>query len=60
MAIVWEDSNFSAFYSIHYEWMDDDNLKNVPLEAVWYPSAFIRFGEPEKWQVTFTQIIQPE
>jgi len=41
----------SGFYQIEYDWQTDDNFKNVPEEAVWYPGVLIRFGEPEKWQV---------
>ncbi|MFC1967917.1 hypothetical protein ACFLVX_00805 [Chloroflexota bacterium] len=52
MALIWDNSDFSGFYSIRYEWTNDDNLRNVPQEAVWYPGVIIRFGDPAEWQVT--------
>ena len=52
MAILWEKSRFSAFYSIRYEWANGYNISNVPQEAVWYPGVIVNFGDPEEWQVT--------
>jgi inhibitor of cysteine peptidase len=52
MAIIWRNSEFSAFYSIDYEWENDYNIDNVPQEAAWYPGVLINFSDPEEWQVT--------
>lgn len=60
MAILWRNSEFSAFYAIRYEWNDDYNINNVPQEAVWYPGVLINFGEPEEWQVTAAVDLESE
>ena len=52
LAIVWDNSRWSAYWHIRSEWETDPNLELVPESAVFYPAVTIRFGEPEQWTVT--------
>ena len=52
MAVVWDNSEWSALHTIQYEWKTDPNYKLVPVEAVFYPAVTIIFGEPQEWVVT--------
>ena len=51
IAIVWENSEYSEWRGIRYEWETDENLKYVPESAVYYSRVVINFGEPPQWQV---------
>ena len=52
LAVIWNGSEWSAYYHINEEWEIDPNLSNVPDSAVFYPYVTIRFGEPATWQIT--------
>jgi len=60
IAIVWNNSQCSAWWHIDYEWETDENLKNVPESAVFYPQVGIRFGEPEEWLVAVAVDLETE
>lgn len=51
LAIVWSNSEWSAYWHIDSEWETDPNLELVPESAAFYPAVSIRFGEPEQWIV---------
>ena len=51
LAIVWSNSQWSAYLHIDSEWETDPNLELVPESAAFYPAVSIRFGEPEQWIV---------
>ncbi|MFC2051790.1 hypothetical protein ACFLT4_03585 [Chloroflexota bacterium] len=50
-AIVWENSGYSEWRGIRYEWKTDENFKYVPESAVYYSRVVVNFGEPPQWQV---------
>ena len=52
LAIVWNNSEWSALYHMDYKWEEDPNFQLLPESAVFYPAVTIRFGEPEHWLVT--------
>jgi len=52
LAIVWDNSRWSAYWHIRSEWETDPNYELVSEAAVFYPAVTIRFGEPEEWLVT--------
>jgi len=51
LAVVWDGSQWSAYYHIDAEWETDPNLINVPDSAIFYPYVLIHFMEPAAWQV---------
>lgn len=51
IAIVWENSEYSEWRGICYEWETDENFKYVPESAVYYSRVVVNFGEPPQWQV---------
>lgn len=51
-AIVWDNSQWSAYWRIRSEWETDPNFELVSESAAFYPAVTIRFGEPADWQVT--------
>jgi len=54
------DETVSGFWQIDYDWEADENLKNVPAAAVFYPGVLIGFGEPEQWQVLVAVDLETE
>ena len=51
IAIVWENSGYSEWRGLRYEWETDENFKYVSESAVYYSRVVINFGEPPQWQV---------
>jgi hypothetical protein len=51
IAIVWENSHFSEWRAIAYDWEKDPNLSLVSGAAEFYSEVIINFGEPPQWQV---------
>ena len=51
IAIVWENSEYSEWRGIKYDWKTDPNLGLVSGEAEFYSRVVINFGEPPQWQV---------
>lgn len=52
IAIVWENSHYSEWRGIVYEWEADPNFSFVPESAEFYSRVVINFGEPPRWQVS--------
>ncbi|MHC4310561.1 MAG: hypothetical protein ACYSSN_11500 [Planctomycetota bacterium] len=52
IAIVWDNSQWSAYWRIRSEWETDPNYNLVSESAVFYPATTIVFGDPEDWQIT--------
>ena len=65
IAIVWENSKYSEYWGLDYEWVDEEILpplpdnpppgvvfSTVPEEAEFYSRVVINFGEPPRWQVS--------
>jgi len=52
IAIVWDNSQWSAYWRIRPEWETDPNYNLVSESAVFYPAVTIIFGDPEDWQIT--------
>jgi len=64
IAIVWDSSEYSEYWGLDYEWVDEDVLPpppdemppgivlaTVPESAEFYSRVVINFGEPPQWQV---------
>ena len=51
IAIVWENSEYSEWWGIDYDWKTDPNLSLVSGAAEIYSRVVINFGEPPQWQV---------
>ncbi len=51
IAIVWENSEYSEWWGIDYDWKNDPNLSLVSGAAEFYSRVVINFGEPPQWQV---------
>lgn len=60
LAIVWSNSQWSAYWHIDSEWETDPNLELVPESAAFYPAVSIRFGEPEQWIVMVAVALDTE
>ncbi|MFC1870631.1 hypothetical protein ACFLYE_05145 [Chloroflexota bacterium] len=52
IAIVWDNSQWSAYWRIRPEWETDPNYNLVPESAVFYPAVTVILGDPEVWQIT--------
>lgn len=52
IAIVWDNSQWSAYWRIRPEWETDPNYNLVPESAVFYPAVTVVLGDPEDWQIT--------
>ena len=52
IAIVWDNSQWSAYWRIRPEWETDPNYNLVPKSAVFYPAVTVVLGDPEDWQIT--------
>ena len=52
IAIVWENSEYSEWWGIDYDWKTDPNLGLVSGAAEFYSRVVINFGEPPQWQVS--------
>jgi len=52
IAIVWENSEYSEWWGIDYDWKTDPNLGLVSGAAEFYSRVGINFGEPPQWQVS--------
>jgi len=52
IAIVWDNSQWSAYWRILPEWETDPNYSLVLESALFYPAVTISFGDPEDWQIT--------
>jgi len=64
IAIVWDNSEYSEYRGLDYEWVEEKILppppkdmppgvvmSTVPESAEFYSRVVINFGEPPRWQV---------
>ncbi|MHA2067627.1 MAG: hypothetical protein ACXABY_24960 [Candidatus Thorarchaeota archaeon] len=52
IAIVWDNSQWSAYWRMRPEWQTDPNYNLVPESALFYPGVTVVLGDPEDWQIT--------
>lgn len=51
LARLCDESGSCTGWQVDYDWQADDNFKNIPEDANWYPAVFIRFEVPEQGQM---------